>query len=267
MRKSINFFKYQGAGNDFVVLDNTDRSFSGVTPADVAKLCDRRFGIGGDGLLLLSPAEEGVSFRMEYYNQDGSRASFCGNGARCICAFAVRQGVVGANETFSFVADDGLHQAKVDPERQWVNLRMIPVQSVAVQPDGAYVLNTGVPHYVRFVDDIDAIDIMTEAPLVRYAEAYKPAGVNVNFVSIISDDHIAIRTYERGVEGETLACGTGITAAAIATSFVKNRNNFHITAKGGELEVSFDKMNDGSFSDVVLSGPAKMVFCGQTDLL
>ena len=263
----ISFFKYQEAGNDFVVLDNLDCKFSGISANRVAKLCDRRFGIGGDGLLLLSPSDGSFSFRMEYFNQDGSRASFCGNGARCICAFAVAQGAVNAYTEFSFIADDGPHMACVYPESDWVELQMKNVDRVSLQPDGAYVLDTGVPHYVRFVDDLDGLDIMSVAPKIRYSQLYAPAGVNVNFVSVESESHISIRTYERGVEGETLACGTGITAAAIASSLKTSASKFDVSAKGGELSVSFSRNEDGSFSKVLLAGPAKAVFSGTTDLL
>lgn len=262
----IDFFKYQGAGNDFVVLDNMGGSFNGMKPEHVASLCDRRFGIGADGLLLLSKSVAPFAFRMEYYNQDGSRASFCGNGARCICAFAVFRGVVRAGSEFSFVADDGEHKATVSEAMDWVDLQMIPVESVKKESDGAFVLNTGVPHYVQFVDDLENLDIMKVAPSIRYSELYKPNGVNVNFAHIISDNHIAIRTYERGVEAETLACGTGITAASIASSFLTGSESFKVDAKGGGLAVSFCRNEDGSFSDVCLSGPAKRVFGGLIDL-
>ncbi len=262
----INFFKYQGAGNDFVVLDNMSGAFDRLTPEHVAYLCDRRFGIGADGLLLLSKSDAPFDFRMEYYNQDGSRASFCGNGARCICAFAVFRGVVCAGTEFSFIADDGEHKATVSETADWVDLQMIPVKSVTKEPDGAFVLNTGVPHYVKFVDDLENLDIMNVAPSIRYSEAYKPNGVNVNFVHVVSGDHIAIRTYERGVEAETLACGTGITAASIASSFVTGSQNFKVDAKGGGLKVSFCRNDDGTFSDVCLSGPAKKVFEGSIDI-
>ncbi len=262
----INFFKYQGAGNDFVVFDNMDGSLDNLTPENVAYLCDRRFGIGADGLLLLSKSETSFDFRMEYYNQDGSRASFCGNGARCICAFAVFRGVVTPGSEFSFVADDGAHKATVSDAMDWVDLQMIPVKFVKKEPDGAFVLNTGVPHYVRFVDDLESLDIMKEAPSIRYSDLYKPDGVNVNFVHVISDGHIAIRTYERGVEAETLACGTGITAASVASSFVTGAESFKVDARGGGLSVSFHRNVDGSFSDVCLSGPAQKVFSGIIDL-
>lgn len=264
----IDFCKYQGAGNDFVMLDNTDGKYDALTPTDVAKLCDRRFGIGGDGLLLICK-EEGVAFRMVYYNQDGSRASFCGNGARCICAFAERLGVVEKGRAFSFVADDGMHVATCLADgSDWVDLRMCELNGVVSEPEGSYVMNTGVPHYVRFVDSLPDVDIMSEGPAVRFAERYKPAGVNVNFVGISGERSIEVRTYERGVEAETLACGTGITACSIATAFklgADGKLSFDVKAQGGDLRVDFEKQGD-AVSDIHLCGPAKFVFSGVMSL-
>lgn len=264
MANKIDFFKIQGAGNDFVVIDNRAGDFSSLTVSDIASLCDRRFGVGADGLLLLSKSDE-YAFRMEYFNQDGSRASFCGNGARCICLFAVTIGAV-SDSDFSFIADDGSHKAHVDVANGSVDLTMKDVVSVRQQADGAFVLNTGVPHYVRFVDDVDSVDIMSAAPAIRYSDAYKPDGVNVNFATMTSPAHIKIRTYERGVEGETLACGTGITAAAISTYCKTGSNRVSVSARGGNLSVSFRANADGSFSDVLLSGPAHIVFKGRIEL-
>ena len=260
----MEFFKYEGAGNDFVILDNMSGRFDGLARNVVARLCDRRFGIGADGLLLLSRADD-APFRMVYYNQDGSDASFCGNGARCICAFAVHSGVVPADVEFGFVAGDGHHRAVYRSADSNVDLQMSPVPGVDIQPDGAYVMNTGVPHYVTFVDDLDAIDIMSVAPRVRFSPLYAPYGVNVNFVKVLGNKSIAVRTYERGVEAETLACGTGITASAIAASFKTDAFAFDVYARGGKLAVSFCKGADGSFSRILLSGPAVRTFHGVTD--
>lgn len=264
MENKIDFFKMQGAGNDFVVIDNRSGVFSALPVCDIAHLCDRRFGVGADGLLLLSMSDE-YAFRMEYFNQDGSRASFCGNGARCICLFAVTIGAVSGSD-FTFIADDGSHKAHVDVSNGLVDLTMKDVVSVSQQGDDAFVLNTGVPHYVRFVDDVDAVDIMGAAPSIRYSDAYKPDGVNVNFATITSPGHIKIRTYERGVEGETLACGTGITAAAISTYCKTGCDRVYVSARGGDLKVAFRANAGGSFSDVLLSGPAHIVFEGRTKL-
>lgn len=263
----INFCKYQGAGNDFVVLDNMSGHYDCLQPNDIARLCDRRFGIGADGLLLLSASSE-HDFRMVYYNQDGSRASFCGNGARCLCDFAVSCGVVKPESLFHFIADDGSHSAIAYPSRHWVDLQMTSVNSVERISDRAFRLNTGVPHYVEFVDDLDSIDIMEEAPEIRYSERFKPDGVNVNYAKILPNGHVAIRTYERGVEGETLACGTGITASAISAAILTgNGETFKVDAKGGNLEVHFLRVSDSNFDDVHLCGPATMTFKGETDIL
>lgn len=261
MSNKVEFFKIQGAGNDFVVLDNRDGRFSCLSTQQIAFLCDRRFGIGGDGLLLLSESTD-YTFRMEYFNSDGSRASFCGNGARCICLFAVTIGAAPSDKEFNFIADDGPHMATVDAQKGWVDLTMKNVGAVSHEPDGAFVLDTGVPHYVRFVDNVDDIDIMAVAPGIRYSEAYKPNGVNVNFVTMDAPGHIRIRTYERGVEGETLACGTGITAAAISTYCKEGTGKVNVSARGGNLSVSFKANPDGSFTEVQLSGPAKIVYEG-----
>lgn len=255
---TINFMKYQGAGNDFVMLDNRTGRYSTLTTDEIAKLCDRRFGIGADGILLLSN-EDGFSFRMKYYNSDGSLASFCGNGARCICAFAEEIGVVKKGEKFHFIADDGHHEATCATD--WVDLKMIDVVKVEDICGGIF-LNTGVPHFVSIVDDIDAVDIMKTAPQIRYDKtSFGEGGTNVNFISIDKDNEISIRTYERGVEGETLACGTGIVASSIAASRRTNKSSFDINAKGGKLKVTFNF--DGSkYTHVYLCGPAVKVFEG-----
>lgn len=254
----IDFLKYQGAGNDFVMLDNRDGRYSSLLPNQIAALCDRRFGIGADGVLLLSLAE-GYAFRMKYYNSDGSLASFCGNGARCICAFADHLGVVRRGEKFSFVADDGDHEAVCSQD--WVDLKMIDVLSVT-EVDGGYFMNTGVPHFVRVVDDLDAVDIMAIAPKLRYnTSSFGLAGTNVNFIHIDSPTSISVRTYERGVEGETLACGTGIVASSISASRLVDANSFDVNARGGRLRVSF-QFDGSKYTDVYLCGPAVGVFSG-----
>lgn len=262
MDNKVRFYKYQGAGNDFVVLDNRGGEYGNLSTERIASICERRFGVGADGLLLLSSPLGCEAFRMEYYNQDGSRASFCGNGARCLCSFAVLCGVVPSNRQFEFSADDGLHTAKVDDCKNWVELGMKPVEAVRVLPDGACVLNTGVPHYVQFVDDVEDVDIMRVAPSIRYSDAFKPDGVNVNFAQITSPSHVAVRTYERGVEAETLACGTGVTAAALSASLTTGSRCISISAKGGDLTVTFEPDGNGGFSNIVLSGPAVRVFDG-----
>ncbi len=257
----LSFHKYQGAGNDFVMLDNRAELFSTISTAQIAALCDRRFGIGGDGLMLLSPDAQ-TAFRMEYFNSDGSRASFCGNGARCICAFAQHLGVVESGHTFTFIADDGLHEASCSAD--WVDLQMIDVHDIQQKHGGTW-LNTGVPHYVQVVDKLDEVDIMKVAPEIRFSPDFGPSGTNVNFINILSDNKIRIRTYERGVEGETLACGTGIVAAAITASLTTGATAFDVEARGGGLKVTFNA-SDGHYTHVMLGGPAHRVFGGQIDV-
>lgn len=255
--KNLKFRKYQGAGNDFVMLDNLDGKLPELSTSDIASMCDRRFGIGADGILIIS-RENSYSFRMKYYNSDGSLASFCGNGARCICAFAQELGVVEFGKTFDFIADDGSHKAVCS--EQWVDLQMIDVDEVRSVLGGCF-LNTGVPHFVKIVSDVDSVDIMHEAPSYRHAEEFGTAGTNVNFISIEAPSSIRVRTFERGVEGETLACGTGIVASSIAASIQTSKNDFDVHAQGGKLKVHF--VSDGrKYSDVWLSGPAVKVFDG-----
>ncbi len=279
---TIEFSKYQGAGNDFVILDNMARRYDNLNPSDIALLCNRRFGIGADGLLLLSPDSD-HAFRMVYYNQDGSRATFCGNGARCLAHFAVAVHAAPPDTPFSFIADDGSHTATVNFNLNWVDLQMSPVTSVEQLSPNSFKLNTGVPHYVEFVNNLDSLDIMTLAPAIRYSTRFQPDGVNVNFVQILSPDHIALRTYERGVEAETLACGTGITASAIATSLLQHPTpqhpHFHIQARGGNLQVHFTQspstplqphdtttpQSPTTFTDIHLCGPATPTFHGTTN--
>lgn len=254
----MKFSKYQGAGNDFVMLDNRDGQYNNISVETISALCDRRFGVGADGLLLLTPHDL-LSFRMVYFNSDGSRASFCGNGARCICAYACAMGIVEKGQKFSFEADDGFHSATCSDN--WVDLKMIDVQSVEQTLGGAF-LNTGVPHFVVEVENLSALDIMQAAPHFRHHERFAPAGTNVDFISIDAEDTVSVRTFERGVEGETLACGTGIVASAIVASLRTNRKDFKVHARGGNLTVKFQKNSDNSYSSVYLGGPAVLVFDG-----
>ncbi|MCI5983286.1 MAG: diaminopimelate epimerase [Marinilabiliaceae bacterium] len=274
MAEAIEFFKYQGAGNDFVMIDNITSGTHTLSHDQISRLCDRRFGIGADGLIELRPATEpddaALAFVMVYYNSDGGRATFCGNGARCACAFARQLGLVEVDKEFVFRADDGLHTAVCHSDaKALVDISMRNVDEVACEPNGAYVLDTGVPHYVEFVTSVDDVDIMARAPKIRYAERYAPAGVNVNFVSKTSANSISIRTYERGVEGETLACGTGITASAIAAALsqsVRGKGVCEVQAQGGQLMVSFNIVDEHTVRSVRLCGPATFVFKGQVTI-
>jgi diaminopimelate epimerase len=255
----LKFHKYQGSGNDFILIDNRNNHFTCDHQA-IAQLCDRHFGIGADGLLLLETLE-GYDFRMVYYNSDGSSATMCGNGGRCIAAFANRLGLVGTKA--HFLAADGPHDAKIeasDGQITQVELSMKDVIPAEVG-DHFVILNTGTPHFVRFVEEPDSIDVMTEGAGIRYAPEYAPVGINVDFASH-ADDQIYVRTYEKGVEAETLSCGTGVTASAIAASVFTGRNSYAVTTRGGKLAVSFER-NGITFTNIRLSGPATFVYSGE----
>ncbi len=255
----IPFHKYQGAGNDFVMIDQRQQSFVDLhDEALISRLCDRRFGIGADGLILLTNSP-GYDFRMIYFNADGREGSMCGNGGRCTVAFAHHLGLIGA--TCRFLAVDGEHEARVrDPE--WIELKMGTVRQVEKNADH-YFLDTGSPHYVTFVEQLEGLDVVGQGRAIRYSERFRAAGTNVNFVEIIPGG-IAVATYERGVEDETLSCGTGVTAAAIAYYLEDpgpERQQVDIRARGGELQVRFEPQDNG-FADIWLCGPAKKVFEG-----
>jgi diaminopimelate epimerase len=254
----IEFYKYQGTGNDFVMIDNRTSTFPKEDTQLVARLCDRRFGIGADGLILLENDAE-TDFRMVYYNSDGNESSMCGNGGRCLVAFAKQLGVI--KDKCTFIATDGLHHATVS-EDGLVALQMIDVDEVKIASDYVF-LNTGSPHHVQLADDLETMDIKGKGSAIRYGELYGAKGSNVNFVKQLSDDTFALRTYERGVEDETLSCGTGATGVAIAMKSLgkTNSNNIKLNVQGGKLEVSFDEI-DGHFANVFLKGPATFVFKG-----
>ncbi len=252
----LKFSKYQGAGNDFVMIDNRQVEFD-KTQKNVAKLCHRRFGIGADGLILLEQAEQpDEDFKMVYYNADGSESTMCGNGGRCIVQFAHDLGLI--KEQTVFTAIDGRHEAELKGDL--IALKMIDVPEVTKAGD-AFILNTGSPHYVKFVHNIDELDVEKEGKAIRYSDRFKAEGINVNFIEIGTDLH-KIRTYERGVEAETYACGTGTTAAAIALYISGHSStSVNIKAVGGQLKVNFTPQNNG-FTDVWLTGPAQCVFEG-----
>ncbi|MBC7425106.1 MAG: diaminopimelate epimerase [Bacteroidia bacterium] len=255
----LNFHKYQGTGNDFIIIDNRNRQFGDLS---VKKLCHTKFGIGADGLMLVQN-KEGFDFEMVYYNSDGNISTMCGNGGRCIVEFAKQKGVFEGNET-SFLAIDGPHKAIWKPGEVW--LQMKDVHTIQKRSDG-YILNTGSPHYIVFSDIIRELDIVRQGMGIRYSEEFKTEGINVNFVKKTGKNRISVRTYERGVEKETLSCGTGVTAAAIA--FIKDSKEtlegvsqeIEIETPGGKLSVSFDH-NNGVFNNVWLKGPAIKVFEG-----
>lgn len=261
-KMQIEFYKYQGTGNDFVMIDNRTNFFPKENIKLIENLCDRRFGIGADGLILLEN-DETTDFKMVYYNSDGNQSSMCGNGGRCLVAFAKKLNVI--NNSCTFIATDGLHHATIAENGQ-VSLQMIDVTTVKISVDYVF-LNTGSPHHVQLVEDLENYNIKENGAAIRYGELYGKAGSNVNFVEQISENTFAIRTYERGVEDETLSCGTGATAAAIAMNSLgkTNSNAIQINVQGGELEISFDKI-DEKFTNVFLKGPAEFVFKGTLEI-
>ncbi len=257
------FYKYQGAGNDFILIDNRTIAINHHNPQLIQKLSDRRFGIGGDGVMFLQNAE-GYDFEMVYYNADGKPSSMCGNGGRCIVAFARFLGII-ENQT-DFLAVDGPHHAKISDSGDWVSLQMIDVDTIT-NDGGAYVLDTGSPHYVSLSADLKDKDVYNDGYAIRNNATYKAKGINVNFVEPAGDGYF-VRTFERGVEDETFACGTGVTAVALAMAKHKNQTG-HITTPvkvlGGDLNIRFD--HDGNtFTNIFLEGPAKQVFEGDVEL-
>lgn len=252
----MNFYKYQGTGNDFIMLDNRSGEWNNLSDSEITTLCDRRFGIGADGLIKINSAEN-VDFEVDYYNADGSK-SFCGNGARCSVAFARFLGIFNDSETV-FTAIDGIHKAEINGET--VKLKMSDIETIS-KDGGDSVLNTGSPHYIKYVNDIADVNVSAEGKTIRYSENYAEEGINVNFVEEISDGQIFVRTYERGVEDETYSCGTGVTAAALTYLSKNSGNQIAVKTLGGDLKVYANK-NGSSFSDIWLEGPAVQVFRGQ----
>ncbi len=253
----IHFYKYQGTGNDFIMIDNRNSTFPKNDVKLINKLCDRRFGIGADGLILLESSKIN-DFKMVYFNADGNESTMCGNGGRCIVAFAKKLSIIEDETTFNAI--DGLHYASI--KNNVVNLQMIDIETINVFENHLF-LNTGSPHHVSFNDSITNINIKELGAKIRYGAPYFKEGTNVNFAEQISDNSFKVRTYERGVEDETLACGTGVTAVAIAAnkSNKTKANSINIEVLGGNLEVSF-KREGNSYTNVFLKGPAEFVFEG-----
>lgn len=263
--EKIKFFKYHGTGNDFIIIDNREQKIIFSNEKAVSSLCDRRFGIGADGLILLenSPTSD---FRMIYYNSDGKEGSMCGNGGRCIVAFAAKLGII--KHTTTFDATDGLHEAmilEITSEKSEVSLKMQDVANVEMN-NHHYILNTGSPHYVVFADNIEKTDVVKEGRIIRNSERFKSDGINVNFVSGKSG-HLQIKTYERGVEDETWSCGTGSVAAALAfelEGLALRGIPVEISTRGGSLKVSY-KRHENIFTDIQLIGPTILVYEGFID--
>ena len=253
----MHFYKYQGTGNDFIIFDDRNQTFTLDTPA-IAQLCHRRFGIGADGLMLLQQAE-GYDFRMVYYNSDGTEGTMCGNGGRCLVRFAADLGIV--SEKAHFIAVDGPHLAYITPES--ISLQMQDVANIA-QHDDDYFTNTGSPHVVRYVQQVQFTDVKNFGAAIRYSEAYQGQnGTNVNFVEKLAPQSLFVRTYERGVEDETYSCGTGVTAAALVSNASKGMPSpIQIKTLGGELAVQFEGNSTEGYTQIFLIGPAKHVFTG-----
>jgi len=255
------FYKYQGTGNDFIIIDNRNNDVS-INNNKVKKLCDRRFGIGADGLMLLENHSE-LDFNMRYFNSDGNEGTMCGNGGRCLVAFAKHLDII--DDSTGFYSIDGKHLAKVNSDGT-ISLEMQNVNEINLVNKN-YYLNTGSPHYVTFKDNVKDIDVYKRGSEIRNSEEFAPDGTNVNFVEIINDK-LFVRTYERGVEDETLSCGTGVTASAISTSIHLNsdKNSYDIITLGGNLNVSFKKLDKNSYTDIWLTGPATFVFKGEIEI-
>lgn len=258
----LHFYKYQGTGNDFVILDNRNWSFTSLTTEQINHLCDRRFGIGADGFMLLNN-KEGYDFEMKYYNADGREGSMCGNGGRCMVKFAHQMGI--HRSTYKFLASDGDHEAEIN-EKGIVRLKMKDVAGVE-ETHGDYVLNTGSPHYVKIVSDVMELDVFSRGMDIRYNSRFSKDGINVNFIEQESDDQIFVRTYERGVEDETFSCGTGVTAAALVSYHNPNGfNDVTVRTKGGQLTVEYDRVGEGIYQNIWLCGPAELVYEGDISL-
>lgn len=258
----INFFKYQGAGNDFILIDHTANPLENIDNELIEQLCNRRFGIGADGLMFVTKHQD-YDFEMHYFNANGKLGSMCGNGGRCIVAFAKHLGII--NKETNFLAVDGPHYARISEDGEWIDLQMIDVELVTRDGD-AYVLNTGSPHYVKTQENLKDFDVFNEGKNIRYNETYSEKGININFVEDFGD-HLFVRTYERGVEDETFACGTGVTAVAMAMAKHKNQSGHiktNIKVLGGDIKIEFD-YDEKSFTNVFLCGPAKLVFEGEVN--
>jgi len=265
----LHFTKMNGAGNDFVLVDNRTLSLK-LSRETIARLCDRHRGVGADGLLAVEPAHKGADFRMRYYNSDGGEADMCGNGARCFARFANR--LSGPRESISFETQAGVivanftgdlvRLAMSDPKDLSLNIDLGLKQETLI----AHFINTGVPHAVVQVGDIETVAVAKLGALIRFHEHFAPMGANANFIKPLDNRTIAIRTYERGVEAETLACGTGVVASAIIFHELTGASSpVGVRVRGGDLlEVGFEKI-DGSYKNVILTGPADFVFDGECE--
>lgn len=258
----IEFYKYQGTGNDFIILDNRENRYNDITQAQIKYLCERHYGVGADGLMLLNK-KEGYDFEMKYYNADGNESSMCGNGGRCLIKFAAQKGIHKTN--YRFWAIDGEHEGEIDMNNL-VRLRMKDVDTLEQHPSYT-LINTGSPHFVRFARDVKNIDVVETGREIRNSKEFVKEGVNVNFVESLNEDSIYVRTYERGVEDETLSCGTGVTAAALLSAHNENGfNRVEVRSVGGHLSVEFNKTGEDHFENIWLCGPAELVYTGSLEI-
>ena len=252
----IAFFKYQGTGNDFVMIDGRDKKLA-LSKKQIQKICDRRFGVGADGVIILKNHET-CDFDMDYYNADGSQ-SFCGNGSRCAQAFATELGIIRGDSYFKAI--DGFHHGK--SVEYFYATQMGDVDEVEFVGSD-YFIHTGSPHYIKYVADVDQVNVIEEGRAIRNSSTYKKEGTNVNFVSI-ENGYLKVRTYERGVEDETFSCGTGVTAVAMSYLVKADSNQGAVTieTKGGKLQIDLERVAEHQFENVWLIGPAKEVFSGE----
>jgi diaminopimelate epimerase len=257
------FFKYQGTGNDFILADNRQGQYSALTTLQIEKMCNRRFGIGADGLMLLNN-KDGYDFEMKYFNADGKEGSMCGNGGRCMTKFAYHMGI--HRDIYRFLASDGPHEAEIDTDNI-VSLKMKDVKSIR-KFHNDYIIDTGSPHYIKLVSNVMDVDVFKKGYEIRHSKEFEEEGINVNFVEQETEaDKITVRTFERGVEDETYSCGTGVTAAALVCYHNENGfNDVEVKTLGGSLSVEFDKTGDNHFENIWLCGPAEKVYEGTVEV-
>ncbi|HET6244292.1 MAG: diaminopimelate epimerase [Bacteroidetes bacterium] len=264
---TLNFSKYQGTGNDFILIDNRQLTFPSSNISVIEKLCHRKFGVGADGLMLLQN-KAGYDFEMVYFNADGRQSSMCGNGGRCIAAFAASLDII--NQKGFFWAIDGEHLVEIKKRNEIemeISLKMTDVVKIK-DFNSCFVLDTGSPHYIMFTENIENINVTKMGKQIRNSESFLKDGINVNFVEV-NENVLKVRTYERGVEDETLSCGTGVTAAVLAAMYsgrITNTASVDVKVPGGNLKVYFSNSGSGNFSDIWLEGPATFVFSGKIDI-
>ena len=260
---NLHFYKYQGTGNDFIIADNRLGIYSSLTKEQVYQLCDRRFGIGADGLMLLNE-RAGYDFEMKYFNADGKEGSMCGNGARCMTKFAYHLGI--HRSLYKFLASDGTHESEIDIDGI-VSLKIKDVKTVR-KFHNDFILDTGSPHYIKLVSNVMDLDVYKKGHEIRHSKEFEDEGINVNFVEQLSEpDKIIVRTFERGVEDETWSCGTGVTAAALVCYHNENGfNDVEVKTLGGVLTVEFDRLDDSKYVNIWLCGPAEKVYEGNVEL-